>query len=102
MRHVQEGDADLRLDPLQLELHLLAELEVERAKWLVQQQHLRLVDERPGQGHSLLLAARELGRPPAFEAGKIDQLQGLADPAIHVPAGHLLPSKAERHVVKHR
>ena len=32
MRHVKEGDADVALDPLQLDLHLLAELEVEGAE----------------------------------------------------------------------
>ena len=41
VRHVDEGDADLLLDPLELDLHLLAELEVERAERLVEQQHAR-------------------------------------------------------------
>ena len=36
-----EGDADLALDLLQLDLHLPAQLEVERAERLVEQQHLR-------------------------------------------------------------
>ena len=36
--HVDERDPDLLLDPLQLDLHLLAELEVERAERLVEQE----------------------------------------------------------------
>ena len=53
---------DLGLDPLELDLHLPAQLEVERAERLVEQQHLGPVDERPGQGDPLLLAAGELRR----------------------------------------
>ena len=72
VRDVDEGDADLGLDPLQLDLHLLAELQVERAQRLVEQQHLRLVDERPRQRHALRLAAgelRRLARPRSRGAG---------------------------------
>ena len=60
MGDVDERDADLALDAHQLELHLLAELEVERAERLVEQQHRGLVHERPGERDALLLAAREL------------------------------------------
>ena len=62
VRDVDEGDADLALDALQLDLHLLAELEIERAERLVEQQHLGLVDQGAGQRDALPLAARELGR----------------------------------------
>jgi len=34
---VDEGDADVVLDPLQLELHLLAQLQIEGAEGLVEQ-----------------------------------------------------------------
>ena len=57
VRDVQEGDAHLALDALQLDLHLLAQLEVERAQRLVEQQHRRPVHQRPRQRHALLLAA---------------------------------------------
>ena len=53
---------------LQLELHLLAQLHVERAERLVEQQGGRAVDERPRQCDPLLLAARELRRPRAARA----------------------------------
>ena len=62
VRDVDEGDADLALDPLELDLHLLAELEVERPQRLVQQQHLGAVDDRPGERDPLALAARQLRR----------------------------------------
>ena len=57
-----ERDADLVLDGLQLDLHLLAQLEVEGAERLVEQQHLGPVDERAGQRHALALAAGQLVR----------------------------------------
>ena len=42
VRHEDEGDADVALDRLELDLHLLAQLEVQGAERLVQQQHPRL------------------------------------------------------------
>ena len=51
------------LDLLELELHLLAQLEVERAERLVQQQRGGFVDERARERDPLLLAAGELPRP---------------------------------------
>jgi hypothetical protein len=39
VRDVDEGEADVLLDPLQLDLHLLAQLQVERAERLVEEQH---------------------------------------------------------------
>ena len=56
--HEDERDPDLALDPLELDLHRLAELEVEGGEWLVEQQRAGQVDERSGQGDPLLLAAR--------------------------------------------
>ena len=47
---------------LELDLHLLAELEVERAERLVEQQHLRPVDDRARERDALALAAGELAR----------------------------------------
>ncbi len=64
MGDVDEGDPDLALDLLQLDLQALAQLQVERAERLVEQQHLRQVDQRPRQRHPLLHAAGELRGPP--------------------------------------
>jgi hypothetical protein len=54
-----------RCRALQLDLHLLAELEVERAEGFVEQQHLRPVDEGAGERHALALATGELRRAAA-------------------------------------
>ncbi len=68
------------LDPLQLELHLLAELHVERAERLVEEQRGRPVDEGAREGDPLLLAARELARAAATEPFEADHAQDLVDP----------------------
>ncbi len=60
---VDEGDAQRLLERLQLDLHLLAQLQVERSEGLVEEEHAGAVDEGAGQRDALPLAARELGRP---------------------------------------
>ncbi len=68
VRHVDERDPDLLLDLLQLDLHLLTELQVERAERLVEEEHPWPVDDRAGERHALPLAARELRRLAGAEA----------------------------------
>src|SRR5208282_2738048 len=75
MCHVDERDADLTLHMLQLDLHLLPQLEVQRAQRLVKQQDLRLVHYGAGQRHPLALPARELGRLALAQAAQPDHLQ---------------------------
>ena len=102
VRDVDERDAHLPLHPLQLELHLLAELEVQRAERLVEQQHLRLVDDGPGQRDPLALAAGQLGRLAAAEPGQPDHLQrpdGLLPP---LRLGHPAHPQPVLDVLRHR
>ena len=61
---------------LELDLHLLAQLEVEGAEGLVEQQHLGPVDQRPREGDALALAAGELGRPAVAEPSELHGLEG--------------------------
>ena len=46
VRHVDEGDADLALDALELDLHGLTQLEVECRERLVEQERRRQVENR--------------------------------------------------------
>ncbi len=68
------------MDPRQLRLHLLAELEVERTERLVEQQHGRTLGQGAGQRDALLLAAGHLGRHPPVEAAEPDEVEVLAGP----------------------
>ena len=85
---------------LELELHVGTELLVERAERLVHQEHARPEDERPGQRHALLLAARELARQRSLVAGEPDQLERFADPAQDSGARRLAHLQGERDVVE--
>ncbi|MDH4988333.1 hypothetical protein QEZ47_23035 [Aminobacter anthyllidis] len=55
--HEHEGLAGLFLDRLELDLHLLAQLGVERRQRLVEQQHFRVWSKCAHQRHALALAA---------------------------------------------
>ena len=87
-----ERDAELALQQLQLDLHLLAELAVECAERLVEQQHAGPVDECTGNCNALLLATRHLPRPAFGELGHLDHSERFVDPAGHLGFRHpLLP-----------
>jgi hypothetical protein len=99
--HVHEGDPDRLLERLQLDLEGLAQLGVEGAQRLVQQQHRRVEDQGPGQRDPLLLAARQLGRPPPLQALELDQGQRLGDPPPGLGLVHVLEAQPEGDVVGH-
>ena len=67
VRDDDEGEADLVLEPLQLELHARAHLPVERRERLVEQQQPRALDDGAGERDALALAARQLRRAPLGE-----------------------------------
>ena len=64
---------------LELDLHLLAELQVERAERLVEEQHARPIDERASEGDPLALAAGELGGLAPLVALEADHAERLGD-----------------------
>ena len=93
------------LDRLELDLHLLAELEVERAERLVEEQDPRPVDQRPGERDALALAARQLARlarlvalaggPSGAPRSTRRAALGFGDLADHQAVGDVV---ADRHV----
>ena len=98
---VDEGDADLPLERLELDLHLLAELQVEGAERLVEEQDARAVDQRAGEGHALALAAGELAGPASPKPGELAPASSISSarargarplgtPLDHEPVGHVL------------
>src|ERR1700750_1380844 len=70
----------------------------ERRQGLVEQQHLRPVDQRTGQGDPLALAAGELGRTLLGLVGELHELECLTDPLVHAVPVDALAAKAEAHV----
>ena len=100
--HVDEGDPHLALNSLQLDLHRLAQLQVEGAERLVEEERAGVVHQRPRQRHPLLLAAGELGRFASGELLQPDHFQQLRHPLLHVGLVELPAAGAEGDVVIHR
>ena len=99
MRDIDKGDAQFPVHVLELELHFLAHLEIQRAQGLVEEQDLGLVDQRAGDGDTLLLAAGERAHAPLFEAFQIHQVQDSSDLALDHVLGRFLLPEAERDIV---
>ena len=92
--HEHEGEAEALVQAAQLLLHVLAQLEIERAERLVEQQHLRPVDQRAGERHALPLAARQLRRTAIIHAFEPDEGQRLA--GARLPLGARRPFDHQR------
>ena len=91
MGNMDEADAELALQAAQLGAHPEAQEWVERGQRFVEQQDLRLGDERAGECHALLLAARQLGRQAVTIIGhrhQIEQRIGASMPRGTIHAAH--------------
>ena len=82
-------------------LHGLAQLEVERAERLVEEQRARVVDEGSGEGDALLLTAGQLRRLPTGEVREAHDLEELVDTLRDLGPRRPATARAERHVVEH-
>src|ERR1700677_1256933 len=80
MGDVDGSDARLLVDAAELRADLGAQLGVEVAERLVEQEQRRPEEERSGQRHPLLLAAAQLTRVTGGVAAETDQLNYLLDP----------------------
>ena len=98
---IDKGDACGALDPLQFVLHILAQTQIQSGQRLVQQQHLGLVHQCPGDGNTLLLTAGKVVDAAVFVALQADDLQHLINPAVDFVLGQLGYLQAEGDVVIH-
>ncbi len=97
-----ERDADLALQRLEFQLHLLAQFQVQGAEGFVEQQDAGAADQGAGERDPLALAARELGGPPgavALQADLGERLTGLPQP---LGLGHLADLQGVGDVLLHR
>ena len=88
MRDVDEGDRELPLQLLEEELHLLAQLQVERTERLVEEENGRTVDDRARERDALPLAARELGGLALTDAWEADAIEHFARADAPLVARH--------------
>ena len=84
---------------LQLDLHLLTHLEVERAERLIEEEDLRLVYERTCDGDTLLLTTGQGRHTAVLEALEVDEAQHTLHLPIDDVLRHLLLTEAEGDVV---
>ncbi len=87
---------------LQLDLHVLAQLLVERPQRLVHQYQLGFEHQGPRQGHALLLPPRQLGRQPVGHAVQPHHRECARDLGGTGRGGHLAHGQRIGHVLAHR
>ena len=99
VRHQDAGDVDLVVQPAEPGPQALPHLGVERAERLVEQQHLRLDGQCPGQRGPLPLAAGKLRREPPAEAVELHERQQLVHAVVDLrpwPAARCAAAPAGR------
>ena len=86
VRHVDAGRSQPAMQLANLAAHLDAQLRVEIRQRLVEQEDLRISNDRPAHRDALPLAARELSRPPVEELPDPQDPGRPIRPAPPVPA----------------
>ena len=75
VRHVEKRNVEFALKALELELHLLAQLEIERTQRLIEQQDLGPVDQGTGDSDALLLTTGQLVGLAPLKAAELHQIE---------------------------
>ena len=99
MGDVDEGFLGVLLDLLELELHILAQLEVERSERLVKENDVRVTDEGARDRDTLLLTARKLLHGTLLVALEVYDGEHLCDLLFYLILRQLLELEAEGNVV---
>ena len=82
MEIAEHGDAVLRVEVAQRVHHGLRVARIERGDGLVRQDDLRVLDERAGNGHALLLAARKALGALGREVAEVEPVKGPKRPEL--------------------
>ena len=99
---VDGGRAERALQLVQAEPGLEAQLGVEVGERLVEQEQLRLADDRPGQRHALLLAAGELAGRAREQVADVDLGGGGGDRALDLARRRADHLQRKADVLRHR
>ena len=100
MRNIYECNAEVSLHLLELDLHLLTHLEVERAERLVEEQDARTVDDGSCYGNSLHLTAGQLVDVSLAVIREADLRQGCVYSLLDLLLGDLLDLQAECDIIE--
>ena len=101
MGNVHKGNIHLTLQAFEFQLHFLAQLQVQSAKRFVQQQNTGLVDQAAGNGHALLLAARQLVDAAALKAAQAHGFQHFQHFGADGFLRQLFQPQAKGHILVH-
>ena len=99
MGHQHQGDAAL-VQGVENGQHLRGGAGIEGAGGFIGQQQRRVVDDRPGDGHPLLLAAGELIWSVGQTLGQAHPLQGRGRPPTPLHQGHARINHRQHHVLQ--
>ena len=101
VRHQNRRDPELPLYLANGPPQALPDLGIEGAERLIEQQHFRLVRQRPGHRHALLLSAGELRRQPLIESVESDEAQQLLPPPPPLRRAHPPHPQRKLDVLRH-
>ena len=99
---VDEGDFEFAMQTHEFRLHAHTQMRVERAERLVQQQHLRLDDERTCERHALALTAGELVDRAIGQFSNAQSLQPFIGLCLSGSSRHAALLETELDVFAHR
>ena len=95
VRYIYKGDTERLVHLLQLHLHILAHLQVERSQRLIEQKHLRLIYDGTSDGNTLLLTSRERIYIAVLVVGHRHHLQRFAHTLVNLLRCHLFEFQTE-------
>jgi hypothetical protein len=84
VRHVHNRPSQIALQPHQLGPHPHPQAGIQIAERFIQQQHVRVTDQRSSDRDPLLLAARQLGRLPLQQVLDAQQFRDLVHAALRL------------------
>jgi hypothetical protein len=100
--HEHEGDAGFVLQALELDLHFLAQFEIEGGERFVEQQHLGSGGESAGQGYPLLLTAGDLADAAVRQLVHAHQAEHSCNRGLDHTRSLAKHLQAEADVLSHR
>ena len=100
--HVDRGGTELGMDASNFLAHFKAQLGVQVRQRLVHQHQKRLHHDGACDGHTLLLASRQLAWQLVLVILQPHQRDGLVDASLRVCSGHATHAQSETNVVAHR
>ena len=94
VRHEHTRKMDLRVEPTEPAAQILPDLCIERPEGFIEQQHLRLDRQRPGECHALPLAAGQLRRIAIAQVIELHERQQFLDAGANLGVGRPLRARA--------